>query len=170
MYSPEPEHLCSSSVSVFHVLIHPCICMTVYCMPQVPSRLGPGLLRFLCPATSPFFWHGYLGAHKAFSKPIQAGLAVGEIAQIHILQLILEEFSQAQRQVVMAEDVVSVRTWSPGQKLQPGYCFSPTSPGTTSFKPSWKAFPQAMAPKGEGAPMNDRRERTSSEGVKGPHQ
>lgn len=98
--------------------------------------------------TSPFFWHGYLGAHKAFSKPIQAGLAVGEIAQIHILQLILEEFSQAQRQVVMAGDAVSVRTRSPGQKLQPGSCFSPPLTGPHPLHAELESFSTGHGAKG----------------------
>lgn len=50
----------------------------------------------------------------AVPEPIQVGLATGEIAEIHILKLVLEKFSQEQRQVVVAGDVVvMVRSWPP---------------------------------------------------------
>lgn len=99
--STEPEHLCTSPALAFKVLIHPSLYLHDGCCgPNTPVTMA------LC----------YLGTNKAISKPIQAGLAVGEIAQIHILQLVLETFSQEQRQVVMAGDVVvSVSAWPPGQ-------------------------------------------------------
>lgn len=82
-----------------HALVFESLAYSGFCGPNVPIILT---LR-------------YLGTHKAIPEPIQAGLATGEIVQIHILQLVLEKFSQEQRQVVVARDVVSVRTRPPEQ-------------------------------------------------------
>lgn len=44
----------------------------------------------------------YLSSHKAISKPIQAGLATGEVSQVSILQPIRVKLPQDERQVVVA--------------------------------------------------------------------
>jgi hypothetical protein len=60
----------------------------------------------------------YLGTHEAIAKPVQAGLALAEISQIHILQLVLETLSQEQRQTVVAGGIKTRSEWEHGLQVR----------------------------------------------------